>query len=456
MALHQIEVPWKLSYDVGVGVDLASGSPMNKVVDGVANGVDNAQGAMVDLFVQRIQSTEDLEQSLGISAEASYGCGCFGGVSARFNFAQSSKIQTSSLFMTITVKVELGALSIDKVKLDAEADATVGNYNLFTTRYGNMFVRGLRRGGLFIGVVQINTRNEDEATQVSAALGGSYGLFSAQLETKLSDVKKTYQAEVRVRMYHEGGPVDLTLDDPTDPMQLLRNANLFLKSFRDNGNAMAVPLSVALAPISIANGTPPPNAAQIEHAQDILLYCAKRRSGILDQLNLLDFINDNKAKYDVSNGATWDAVRAAIQDFQADLDTVAACASQAINHPDQAVMPTDYAAQHGKVFPKASFPTPMPVPIGGKLVEVPDFSGCATADACRTLAKAIGLTLGFEQRQPPGPFRVLDFQPPKGTPLAENGTVTIACPASDHKFDLIKVRDWQFARMTDQLVFKPR
>src|SRR6185503_6445007 len=94
MAIHQLTVPYTPGYDFGVGVDLASGSPMGKVVGGEATEVAQAGGAAVDIRIQRIETTSDLEKVLGVDAEASYGCGAFGaGVSARFSFAKNSKIQ---------------------------------------------------------------------------------------------------------------------------------------------------------------------------------------------------------------------------------------------------------------------------------------------------------------------------------------------------------------------------
>lgn len=93
MAIGQVTVPYVRGYDFGVGADLATGSPMGKVVNAAASPVDEAGGATVNFQVQRIQSTEELEQALGIDAEASYGCGAFGaGISARFSFAKKAKI----------------------------------------------------------------------------------------------------------------------------------------------------------------------------------------------------------------------------------------------------------------------------------------------------------------------------------------------------------------------------
>ena len=43
MAIRTIEVPFRDDYNIGVGADLASGSPMGFVVDGTAEGVQSAR-----------------------------------------------------------------------------------------------------------------------------------------------------------------------------------------------------------------------------------------------------------------------------------------------------------------------------------------------------------------------------------------------------------------------------
>src|SRR5688572_28191018 len=108
MALRQVLVPWVRGYDVGVGADLASGSPMGLAVRGAASAVAGAGGDIVNITIQRIQATDELESALGIDVEASYGSAAFGaGASARFGFAKQSKVQVSSLFMAVSVLVEL-------------------------------------------------------------------------------------------------------------------------------------------------------------------------------------------------------------------------------------------------------------------------------------------------------------------------------------------------------------
>ncbi|SCL25652.1 hypothetical protein GA0074692_2002 [Micromonospora pallida] len=445
MAIRQVTVPWVRGYDFGVGADLASGSPMGMVVAGGATPVDNAQGATVNIQIQRIQSTEELEQALGIDVEASYGCAAFGaGVSGRFSFARKAKVQASSLFLSISVQVELAFLSIDDPVLTAPAAESINLPDNFAARYGNMFVRGIGRGGLFVGVLRIDTNSSAESTDITAKLGGSYALFSGEAETKFREVQQQYRNEVFVQMYHEGGPTDLRIADPGDPLQLLTNANLFLQSFQTNPDQVARPYFVTLAPVVIARGPLPLNAAEIEHAQDVLIYCAKRRSALLDQMNLLDYINDNPSQYADGDTASRDAVRRAIQDLQTDLDLIAACASAAINNPAKAKMPAEFAADRGTTFPKASLPDPLPAAKAGQnMVAVPDFRGCATQAACRELAERSGLRLAYEyQGKEFADFRVLDFRPPKGTMQPAGSIITISCPPSRRSMQMNITRVW--------------
>src|SRR4051795_7925528 len=99
----QLTVPVRVGYDFGIGADILSGAPMNKAVSSdEIDSILHAEGSTVQFIVQRCQTTHELEQALNIDAEASYGSASFGaGISDRFTFVKNSKIQASSLFMTI-------------------------------------------------------------------------------------------------------------------------------------------------------------------------------------------------------------------------------------------------------------------------------------------------------------------------------------------------------------------
>jgi hypothetical protein len=361
----QVTVPWQANYDFGIGVDLSTGSPMGRAVVGETSGVTASEGAKTAFQISRITSTSDLETALGISVEASGGCGCFS-ASARMDYAKSTKVQSGSLFMLITARVELENLSIDDPSLSPAALALAGTPDAFATRFGNMFVRGIARGGLFIATLRFDTASSEESEAISAELSGSYGAFSADAKMHMESVQKQFHSELFISVYHEGGPVDLTMDDIQDGNQLYVMLQHWLESFQTDPAKNSVPYTVTLAPIAIANGPIPPNAAEIQHAQDVLVVCARKRSDILDGLNLMDYVAQHASRYEFVAPTTPADLAAASDGYQADLDVVGAAASYAINNVALAATPADFAAKSGLTFPRGLPPVPFPtLQLGG-------------------------------------------------------------------------------------------
>ncbi len=429
MTIRQAYVPYRQGYNIGVGADLATGSPMGKAVEGVASKVDGAGAATVQFNVRRIQSTEELEQALGIDAEASLGCSIFGGgVSARFSFAKSTKVQSSSLFMLVSAQVELAFESVDDPVLSSDADLLLQHPDIFAERYGDAFVRGIQRGGLFIGTLQIDTASAQQSSQIAGELAGSYGLFSADVKTKFASIQSRYNCSVFVNMYHEGGPVDLKISDFSNPQELLDNANTFLSSFKTQAeDQVAKPYFVTLASMAIARSKNlPPNDEDVAHAQGVLMACTKARSRILDQLNLVEYILSSPDKFSFPPSCTPDTLAKLQALFESDIDTVSRCASAAIDVPKGALMPADYAKGVSITYPQGVLPQDMPVPKAGKLTLVPDFSACASWVDCNALAASKGLTAQqVFANLAPDTFKVIAVSPAPGTSVAEGSVVNI-------------------------------
>lgn len=392
----EVTVPYRANYDFGIGVDLATGSPMGKVAQGEASGVTGAQGAKTGFQISRITSTADLEKALQISVEASGGCGCFG-ASARMDYAKNSKVQSSSLFMAITSHVELENLSIDDPQLSPPAAELSGRPDVFGGRFGNMFVRGIGRGGLFVAVLRFDTHNSEESESISAKLSGSYGAFSAEASTNISEVQKEFHSDLFISVYHEGGPIDLTMGEITDPRELYVMLQAWLKSFQDDPIRNAVPYTVTLAPIAIANGPIPPNAAEIQHAQDVLMICARERSRLLDGYNLMTYILQNPARYEFVPPVALGDIAKALNGYQLDLDLVADAAAFAIDHVADAIAPSGFAAKTGKPYPQGVFPEPMPTLEKG--------ATDALAAKGELLTNQDPLAMALRDQQPDGPTR---------------------------------------------------
>lgn len=380
----EIRLPHNPTYDFGIGVDRLSGSAMNKVVKGEISGVQFAPGSIQSFTVSRVNTNRELQNQLGIDVNASYGCASFGaGVEARFSYMKESKIQSTSLFMTVTATIRYEDLSIDEPYLTDNASEWVDRPDIFAQRYGDMFIRASKRGGLFIGILRVETSSEEAASEIEGELKGTYGLFEAEAKAKWKEVINSHNVSVYCSIYSEGGPA-IHIRNPHDPEELLELANYWMKEMNERPNQYARIYEWILSPITIAEGPLPPNSDNLEHAQNVLKFCSRERAELLDQLNLFDWIVSHPERFDWTNSVSRDEVREAYINTQIDLDTIADCASAAINHPSQAVMPATYASAHGGVFPKAIVPSPLPIPKPTSseipLIRVPNMIGVYADD----------------------------------------------------------------------------
>lgn len=359
MATESIVLPHVNTFDFGVGIERLSGTARNLVVEPTPSPPMLAPGTRQSFAISRIVSTRDLQESLGIDIEASYGCASFGaGVSARFKFAQESKVHESSLFMTVTATVHFADLSIDNPQLTGPASDVADN-QVFKSRYGDMFCRAMKRGGLFVGLLRIETKKSSQVDDLAAELKGSYGLFSASAKVDFRKSMEKFDASSYCSLHTEGGP-SIEIKDPTDPMELLEGANTWKNAMYTDPDKYAVPYEWTMSATTIAEGPLPPDAAQIQHCQDVLQFCARERTTLLDQLNQLTWTYQNRGRFDWSESAPAEAFQASARQTQTDLDMVASCASFAMSSPTDAVFPASYAEQNGGVYPSATVPDPFP------------------------------------------------------------------------------------------------
>ena len=355
-------VPHRNGLDFGVGFEAGSQQLRQSAVIGEATGPLHGGGVSAQKFdVSRVSSSHELATKLKIDVQASYGAGAFGaGVSGRFGYMEESKVQASSVFMAVTCSLMLQDLSIDAAALSPEAAALVNQPALFRERYGDMFVRGCERGGLFVGVIQIDTSDSKKSQDISAQLKGTYGFFSAEASTSFSSVASGSDVRIYCSMYSEGGPAFDTRQ-PNDPQALLEYANIWFKALHDDPEHNAKPMKWYLSPLTIASGPAPANAADILHAQDVLVFCARERLTLLDQMNLMDHMAQNPGDYDFVAPTTHDAVVTAFKGYQSDLELISDAASMAMNDVAKAAMPAAVAAQTGRAYPLGIPPAPMPM-----------------------------------------------------------------------------------------------
>src|SRR5262249_37337459 len=220
------------------------------------------------------------------------------------------------------------------------------------------------------GLLRIETYDETDATSIEADLKGSYGMFSADASAKFASTLSNKKVSVYCKVYTEGGP-PLVISDPNDPAQLLNAANDWIKQMYADPKTNAVPYEWTVSPLTIAEGPMPLNLVDIQHAQDVLQFCAQERVGLLDQLNTLNWWIRHPEHYDWSKSATPEQITGASSNTQTDLGTLAAAASSTIDNPKEATMPADFATARGKKYPM-SLPLPVaPTPLPGATAPPP-------------------------------------------------------------------------------------
>ena len=340
--MQNAKVPYQEGYDFGIGVDSATGDSRQMGIVGTQTQVKSAPGGSGGFEVIKIETTKDMEDQLGISADASGGVGPFS-ASARFNFARDSKVQSKSISVLLTCTRLKGFTQIDKPVLDDDAAKLManGNVSLFKERYGDYFVRGIESGGQFFGFMRIDVKSEEDYKTMESSLSGSYGPFSADVGVNMKSSLKQTNSTANIMLYYEGGFVQ---KKPQTPDELFQAADQWTNSVDDQSK----PYNALLVPWEIANGPPPPNIADLLNQKDVLTACANLRSQVIDKMNVLDYITDpiHQSEFifgpnDVQN------LQSLFTGVSNDHDIIQKAASFAINNPKDAVEPVTYARTVG-------------------------------------------------------------------------------------------------------------
>jgi hypothetical protein len=110
--MDNVEVPYQAGHAFGIGVKSATGGRRGLGVVGAVSQIAGASGGSGGFEMTRIQTTSDLEDHVGISADASGGVGLFS-ASDRFNFVKDCKIQTTSIAILLHCTRQFGFQQID-------------------------------------------------------------------------------------------------------------------------------------------------------------------------------------------------------------------------------------------------------------------------------------------------------------------------------------------------------
>ena len=415
-------VQYQFGYDYGIGVKSSTGGRMQLGAVGNPTPVKDAAGGSGGFQMIKIEQTSDLEDHLGISADASGGVGLFS-ASDRFNFSKDCKIQQNSIALLLTCSQVNGFTQIDQPVLDPAAAGLVqnGQLDLFEERYGDCFVGGLLTGGEFFGVIRIDVKTEQDKQDIENSLSGSYGPFSADVSVSVQNSMKQTNSQAETFLYYEGGNVQIK---PQSPADLFAAADQWSQSVLQTPK----PYKALLLPWILANGPNPPNAADLEHQRDVLIACARLRSQVIDRMNVLEYMGLPEHQDEFVMVSPYpDRLAQLHAAVSQDYDLVEQAASYAIDNPKLAVEPETFA-RTVKSMPSYTItvlPTDLPKRLDGSTIKVPDFSQVNDWAAMSSLAASNRLTLHYVSAGPQPNYHFLSQDPTPGTPVAVNATVTV-------------------------------
>ncbi len=278
-------------HDFGVGIDAVNGSIKGDAVIRTApEEVSGAEGQKVLFDMMQVESTEELTDALGASAEVNVGMGLFN-ASAQFNFAQQASVNRFSLYLLVSVSVTNAFRQLRDVRLTQDAVNLwkSGNQEEFRDRYGDEYIHGVLSGGILHAVLQIDTESEEESQEISAKLEAGYGAmgmgFSAKAQfNKMMSMISTSKS-IKVHHLQIGGSntnVGITSD------QILDRATQFPPSVA--GKDAAPFLIMTKEYKTVSNLPAQPNKFDLLLAKDVVKECGRLRLRYLDWLNDIEYI----------------------------------------------------------------------------------------------------------------------------------------------------------------------
>jgi hypothetical protein len=323
-------VPYSEGLTFAVGVDSPSGEARNVAVTG-SPAASEGGGDVIDYTMTLITSVDDLMTTLGISKEASGGVGLFS-ASALMEFAKSCSINTSSVFACFAIKVRKAFEQIDAPGVTDAANTLLANgqVSAFQDQFGDMFVRGLERGGQFFGVIEVKCTDQSDQQSVSVQVGGAFGPFSASGEFSQSFKDTVSNHQTHVNSHIEGGQVPQVL--PTSLQAMMDTAS----SWPHTVDANPVPYTALLDSYSILPLANPPNYIDLQNQKDVLALCAQARNQHWLWINDIAYILAHSDQFVSPDLAKLGQLQL---DLEADLTTIAEAASNALNNPKEAAAP---------------------------------------------------------------------------------------------------------------------
>jgi hypothetical protein len=410
---------------LGTGLDVADMSE-----DKVADGQD------VTTSFQTVSDQDSLLEALGVSASVDARYMLFS-ADAKMSFAQSHAVNSFSSYIAGRCLVMNSKRHGHGFKLKPDADAVLhkpDGMDEFKTAFGDMFVRSLNTGGEFLVVARITSISEEHQRTLAASLHGEYNgfvtgvSFSAALTTAMSETNN--HTEVTVWMRQRGGQeaqAAFTGPDATKILERLHDFPTFAHQHPIGYEAELASYNTIPIPI--------PTPEEREDQALVLADCHQQKIGFLAALSDLDLASSDDTSMLFDDLPSRDELNRMKGQYRTTLNALMSHAiSVSTGHMDPPQTFVANPAPPAINFKKKPFAPP-------HLIQVPDVRGLSI-DNAHTILQRLGLQFDdfndniddaiFVEQGPEAGHsfvipatKVEDLDPPAGTMVAPNSTITL-------------------------------
>jgi hypothetical protein len=283
----QRTLPFLDGMDLGLGINDLTGevgslSAIQFSGSGPAEG-DPGMGAQYDTSL--VSTSEQLYSALGIDVEAEGRYGLFS-AEGKFSFAEESRFNRSSTFLVARAEIFNAFKRVRDPRPQEEADRLIadGRMDLFRQRFGDLFIRGVRNGGEYIAVISITSESTSTQRELGLALKASMdglvasGSASVEISQRAQELRE--RCETRVSTFQRGG-VGQQLSFTGTIEQVMTRLRDFAVAVQQQPKAY----SVQAASYDTLAFSDPPTLFDIQHQQDVLADCMRKRVTLLTLRN---------------------------------------------------------------------------------------------------------------------------------------------------------------------------
>jgi hypothetical protein len=280
--------------DYGIGMDGLGGkvrgnavtTPPPRAISGTGEGQE------ILLVISQVESQEDLNKTLNISADVSAGFSFFGG-DAKFAFAQNCQYHSYSVWLVAHISVQnaFQQMSVGDVQLKQNALNLLssGQEPRFREQFGDLFVLGIQTGGEVSVVLEIETSSESDSQSVQTAVSASgvIGTFPASASVQVSSSLQQCTMNHRTNLF-----INQLGGDPLGSMNistLISQLFNFASSIRTSQDK-SVPYTAFLQDYKVLDLPLVPNWVDLSAARENIAMLMNDREAAVTLLNKVNYV----------------------------------------------------------------------------------------------------------------------------------------------------------------------